>query len=149
LHPWRFARRLTSALFKSGLRRSDFRSSIFPHNSLSPPGHGPPKVQPISCDLGRRLLQAFDSEVVGNHDQPKLTVILNKPPFLPQFAQSRAELVNNPHLHSPIRTVIRTELSAWTCQPFCCQRTFLPNLSEGLDWVETCLAGLTQPHEAA
>jgi len=56
---------------------------------------------------------------------------LNKLPlYFPQFCSTRAELVNNPHLHSPKRTVIRTRLSAWTCQPFCCQRTFIPSPSE-------------------
>jgi len=52
---------------------------------------------------------------------------------------------NNPHLHSSARTVIRTELSAWACQPFCCQRTFFPSRSECPDCLRTCLAGLTRP----
>src|SRR5438445_11128760 len=52
---------------------------------------------------------------------------------------------NNPHLHSPVRTVIRTELSAWACQPFCCQRTFIPIPSECSGCTGTCLAGLTRP----
>jgi len=51
---------------------------------------------------------------------------------------------NNPHPHSPARTVIRTELSAWACQPFCCQRTFFPSRSECPDCLRTCLAGLTR-----
>jgi hypothetical protein len=42
----------------------------------------------------------------------------------PQFCSTRAELVNNPHLHSRKPTVIDPRLSAWICQPFCCQRTF-------------------------
>jgi len=51
---------------------------------------------------------------------------------------------NNPHLHSLARTVIRTRLSAWACQPFCCQRTLLPSLSECPECLRTCLAGLTR-----
>jgi len=50
---------------------------------------------------------------------------------------------NNPHLHSLARTVIRTKLSAWACQPFCCQRTFVPSRSECPECLRTCLAGLT------
>jgi hypothetical protein len=50
---------------------------------------------------------------------------------------------NNPHLHSLAWTVIRTKLSAWACQPFCCQRTFFPSLSECPECLRTCLAGLT------
>jgi hypothetical protein len=42
----------------------------------------------------------------------------------PQFCSTRAELVYNPHHHSPGSTVIGPRLSAWICQPFCCQRTF-------------------------
>jgi hypothetical protein len=52
---------------------------------------------------------------------------------------------NNPHLHSLARTVIRTRLSAWACQPFCCQRTFYPSRSECPECLRTCLAGLTRP----
>jgi hypothetical protein len=51
---------------------------------------------------------------------------------------------NNPHLHSLTRTVIRTRLSAWACQPFCCQRTFIPSLSECPECLRTRLAGLTR-----
>ena len=51
---------------------------------------------------------------------------------------------NNPYLHSLTRTVIRTRLSAWACQPFCCQRTFLPSLSECPECLRTRLAGLTR-----
>jgi hypothetical protein len=51
---------------------------------------------------------------------------------------------NNPHLHSPARTVIRARLSAWACQPFCCQRTFDPSLSECSGCTGTRLAGLTR-----
>jgi hypothetical protein len=51
---------------------------------------------------------------------------------------------NNPHLHSSARTVIRTELSAWACQPFCCQRTFFPSRSECPECLRTRLAGLTR-----
>jgi len=50
---------------------------------------------------------------------------------------------NNPHLHSLARTVIRAKLSAWACQPFCCQRTFVPRLSECPECLRTRLAGLT------
>ena len=50
---------------------------------------------------------------------------------------------NNPHPHSLARTVIRTKLSAWACQPFCCQRTFYPSRSECPECLRTCLAGLT------
>src|SRR2546430_17581821 len=50
---------------------------------------------------------------------------------------------NNPHLHSLARTVIRAKLSAWACQPFCCQRTFVPRLSECPECLRTCLAGLS------
>jgi hypothetical protein len=52
---------------------------------------------------------------------------------------------NNPHLHSLAQTVIRTKLSAWACQPFCCQRTFYPSLSECPECLRTCLAGLKGP----
>jgi hypothetical protein len=48
----------------------------------------------------------------------------------PQFCSTRAELVNNPHHHSHEPTVIGPRLSAWICQPFCCQRTFALILSE-------------------
>ena len=41
----------------------------------------------------------------------------------PQFCSTRAELVIV-HTMAFRRTVIRSELSAWTCQPFCCQRAF-------------------------
>jgi hypothetical protein len=53
---------------------------------------------------------------------------------------------NNPHLHSLTRTVIRIRLSAWACQPFCCQRTFFPSLSECPECLRTRLAGLTRSH---
>ena len=52
---------------------------------------------------------------------------------------------NNPHPHSSAQTVIRAELSAWACQPFCCQRTFYPSRSECPDCLRTCLAGLIGP----
>jgi hypothetical protein len=51
---------------------------------------------------------------------------------------------NNPHLHSLARTVIRTRLSVWACQPFCCQRTFNPSLSECPECLRARLAGLTR-----
>jgi hypothetical protein len=41
----------------------------------------------------------------------------------PQFCSTRAELVIV-HTMAFRRTVIRAKLSAWTCQPFCCQRAF-------------------------
>jgi hypothetical protein len=50
---------------------------------------------------------------------------------------------NNPHPHSLARTVIRPKLSAWACQPFCCQRTFYPSRSECPECLRTCLAGLS------
>ena len=44
---------------------------------------------------------------------------------------------NRPHPQSPKRTVIRPELSAGTCQPFCCQRTCIPDPIRGPDQVGT------------
>jgi hypothetical protein len=41
-------------------------------------------------------------------------------------------------------TVIRTRLSAWNCQPFCCQRTLNPIPSECHTFREACLVGLTE-----
>src|SRR5262249_12309590 len=59
----------------------------------------------------------------------------------PQFCSTRAELVNNPHPHSRKSTVIDPRLSAWICQPFCCQRTFALIPSERLSIpLEHCLA---------
>ena len=79
----------------------------------------------------------------------RLPLILNKPPFHPQFCSISNKTCNRPHLHSLARTVIRTRFSAWTCQPFCCQRTFIPIPSECPDCLGTCLAGLIEPHCAA
>jgi hypothetical protein len=42
-------------------------------------------------------------------------------------------------------TVIGSKLSAWICQPFCCQRTFSPSRSECPECLRTCLAGLNRP----
>jgi len=42
-------------------------------------------------------------------------------------------------------TLIGAQLSAWTCQPFCCQRTFIPIPSECPERLRTCLAGLIGP----
>jgi len=43
-------------------------------------------------------------------------------------------------------TLISAQLSAWTCQPFCCQRTLIPIPSECPKCLRACLAGLTRPH---
>jgi hypothetical protein len=51
---------------------------------------------------------------------------------------------NNLRLHSPARTVIRARLSAQACQPFCCQRTLNPSLSECSGCTGTRLAGLSR-----
>ena len=45
------------------------------------------------------------------------------------YAQSRAELVIT-HTMTFWPTLIGLKLSAWACQPFCCQRTFIPSPSE-------------------
>jgi len=42
---------------------------------------------------------------------------------IPQHCSTRAELVIT-HTMASCLTVIRSRLSAWICQPFCCQRTF-------------------------
>jgi len=42
---------------------------------------------------------------------------------IPQHCSTRAELVIT-HTMASRLTVIRSRLSAWICQPFCCQRTF-------------------------
>ena len=67
---------------------------------------------------------------------------LVSPPFLPQFCSTRAELVII-HTMAFCRTVIRfPELSAWTCQPFCCQRTIPLILSGCFEFLEAsgCLS---------
>jgi len=63
-----------------------------------------------------------------SHESPVTShqsLLWNKLPFqcFPQFCSTRAELVIV-HTMAFRRTVIRTKLSAWTCQPFCCQRAF-------------------------
>src|SRR5207302_9122983 len=56
-----------------------------------------------------------------------------------------SKLVSNPHHGTPPDRNRVTGLSAWTCQPFCCQRTFVPSLSECPDCLRTCLVGLIRP----
>jgi len=63
-----------------------------------------------------------------SHESPVTShqsLLWNKLPFqcFPQFCSTRAELVIV-HTMAFRRTLIRSELSAWTCQPFCCQRAF-------------------------
>ena len=43
---------------------------------------------------------------------------------IPQHCSTRAELVIT-HTMASRLTVIKSRLSAWICQPFCCQRTLL------------------------
>ena len=97
------------------------------------------------CEATRKPTQAFDSTVFGFSSQNSiLTPDLNKPPCSTVMLNLE-QTCNNPHLHSPARTVIRTRLSAWACQPFCCQRTFYPSRSECPECLRTCLAGLNRP----
>src|SRR5437763_11335839 len=77
---------------------------------------------------------------VTHHPQP--LAALDKPPCSTVMLNLE-QTCNNPHLHSLARTVIRAKLSAWACQPFCCQRTFVPRLSECPECLRTRLAGLT------
>jgi len=62
---------------------------------------------------------------------------------IPQHCSTRAELVII-HTMTSRLTVIRSRLSAWICQPFCCQRTLNPIPSECLTFREACLVGLTE-----
>jgi hypothetical protein len=60
---------------------------------------------------------------------------------IPQHCSTRAELVIT-HTMTSRLTVIRSRLSAWICQPFCCQRTLNPIPSERLTFREARLVGL-------
>jgi hypothetical protein len=97
----------------------------------------------------KKRIQAFDSTVFGFSSQTNstLTPDLNKLALFPQLLNLE-QTCNNPHLHSLARTVIRTRLSAWACQPFCCQRTFYPSRSECPECLRTCLEGLSGPRYA-
>ena len=81
--------------------------------------------------------------LLTSHRRASPVTDLNKPPCSTVMLNLE-QTCNNPHPHSPARTVIRTRLSAWACQPFCCQRTFYPSLSECPECLRTCLVGLTR-----
>jgi hypothetical protein len=62
---------------------------------------------------------------------------------IPQYCSTRAELVIT-HTMTSRLTVIRSRLSAWICQPFCCQRTLFSD-SIGMPHVPRGLSGGTYP----
>src|ERR1700745_2687450 len=83
-------------------RRPDFRSSIHPRFSS-------PQI-PGMRFTERRVTRISESP----RDCNRLSFLrssrqLNKPPFHPQFCSISNKTCNNPHLHSLMRTVIRTK----------------------------------------